>query len=80
MTCDFEGDQMPRPTVRQKLVKTAREQGTFTRVEVPKATCERCDTEVYAMPDGTPRVHLRDSRPGEAMYSPILPTMTECAE
>jgi hypothetical protein len=73
-----EESRMSHPTKRQALIKAARQGRDFTRVEVPHATRPRCQREVYADEDGTPRGHLRDSRPGEAMYSEIVPTMTSC--
>jgi hypothetical protein len=69
---------MGRPNPRQALIKAARKQGAFTRVEPAKATCLRCSREVYADASGEPRAHLRPTRPGEPMHSQIVPTMTAC--
>ena len=41
-------------------------------------TCERCGTEPYALPDGSPRPHLRPTRPGETLYTEVVPPMIEC--
>jgi hypothetical protein len=72
---------MARPTMRQQLVKAARETGTFTPAQLPpKVACPRCGTEVYASADGTPRGHLRATRPGEELYRSEIPTMTDCTE
>jgi hypothetical protein len=68
---------MPRPrpklTQGQQLVKQAREGGPVQRIAPPRTTCERCGTEQYALPDGTPRQHLRPAIPGEELYSETLP-------
>lgn len=70
---------MPRPTQRQALIKAARQEGTFSRVEIPRVTCDRCGQDgIYALPDGSPRPHLRATRPGDDGYSAEFPTMTEC--
>jgi hypothetical protein len=71
---------MSHPTKSQTLIKRARQEGSFERVEVPRTTCERCGREVYADADGGPRAHLRDTRPGEPLHSEIVPTMTSCEE
>lgn len=71
---------MSHPTKRQALVKAARQEGTFIRVKVPRTTCERCSRDAYALPDGSPRAHLRPTLPGEPLFSAIVPTMTTCEE
>ena len=71
---------MPRPTKHQALVRAARAGGPVQRVEIRRVTCPRCASEVYALPDGSPRPHLRPTRPGEAMHSAIVPTMTGCSD
>ncbi len=71
---------MGRPKPATALVRAARQAGTFTRVEVPKVTCDRCGSTVYASPDGSPRPHLRATRPGEPLHSEIVPVMADCAE
>lgn len=70
---------MSHPTKSQTLIRRARETGTFERVKPPaRVTCDRCQRDVYALPDGSPRSHLRDTRPGEELFSVIIPTMTSC--
>jgi hypothetical protein len=69
---------MSHPSKQTALIRKARETGTFKRVEIPRATCDRCQREVYADADGGPRGHLRDTRPGEPLHSEIVPTMTSC--
>ena len=72
---------MARPKASQQLslkARPRRESKPAQRVEVPRVTCERCGREVYALPDGSPRVHLRDTRPGEQAHSAIVPTMVDC--
>lgn len=73
---------MSRPTKRQALIKAARQEGGFTRVQVTRVTCPRCQQDgLLAMPDGvTPRPHLRPTRPGEPLYSAIVPTRIDCEE
>jgi hypothetical protein len=71
---------MSHPTKSQTLIRRARETGTFERVTIPRVTCPRCGREVYALPDGSPRGHLRDTRPGEPLHSEIVPTKIDCGE
>ena len=66
----------PKLAAAQQLAKQAREGRPVQRVEIPRVTCPRCGTGQFALPDGTPRAHLRAARPGEAMYSALIPTMT----
>jgi hypothetical protein len=49
------------------------------RVVIPRVSCPRCHQQgILALPDGQPRPHLRDTCPGEQMYSSIVPTKTDC--
>jgi hypothetical protein len=75
---DRQEDDMPRPKTRQSLIRAAREEGTFTRVEVPRTTCERCHTGQFALPDGEPRPHLRPAVQGDPGWSELVPTMVAC--
>ncbi len=69
---------MGRPTPAQQLVRNARKGLPVERVAIPRVTCKRCSTEVYADADGRPRPHMRATRPGEPMHSEIVPTMVTC--
>ena len=69
---------MTRPTKRQELLRAAREGQAVRRVAVPRVACPRCARDVYALPDGSPRPHLRPTRPGEADHNDIVPTRTNC--
>jgi hypothetical protein len=70
---------MPRPSKAQQLVRAARDGQPVQRVEVPRAACARCGQDgIPALPDGSPRPHLRPTRPGEALHSELVPTMTGC--
>ena len=71
---------MSHPTRAQKLLSDAREGRPVQRVEIPRVACERCGREVFADADGGPRAHLRDTFPGEALHSEVVPTMTQCEE
>jgi hypothetical protein len=72
---------MSHPTKRQALVRAARQGQEFTRIEPAKTTCERCQQEgIYAFPDGSPRPHLRPTRPGEELFSTIVPTRIDCTD
>jgi hypothetical protein len=70
---------MGRPTPRQALIRSAREGRPVQRVEISRVGCPRCRQEgIYALPDGSPRPHLRPTRPGEALHSEIVPTRIDC--
>jgi hypothetical protein len=71
---------MSRQTKAQRLVRKARQGQEFTKVVVPRTTCPRCRRDVYAEAAGEPRPHLRDTQPGELMFSSIVPTMIDCAD
>jgi len=68
----------PKP---QTLIKQARQGQPVQRIEIPKVTCPRCgQTGIYSDPSGQPRQHMRDTRPGEQMYSAVVPTKVACAD
>lgn len=67
-----------RPAIGQQLVQAARAGQPFTRVEVPRTTCERCHTVQYALSNGEPRPHLRPAVQGDLGWSELVPTMTAC--
>lgn len=69
---------MGHPSKQTAMIRKARATGTFERVTIPRTVCTRCQREVYALPDGSPRGHLRDTRPGEPLHSAIVPTMVTC--
>jgi hypothetical protein len=70
---------MARPSKREALIRNARQGQPFDRVEVPRTTCERCRQDgIYALPDGTPRPHLRPAIPGEELYSELVPVRVSC--
>jgi hypothetical protein len=69
---------MPRPTKARALLRDAREGHQVPRVAIPRVTCTRCRTEVYALPGGKPRPHLRPARPGDAGFSELVPTRVDC--
>ena len=73
---------MPRPrpklTTAQRLARDARARPAGQRVEVPRTTCPRCGTGQFALPDGTPRQHLRPAIPGEELYSELVPVRVSC--
>ena len=72
---------MSHPTKRQALVKAARQGQGFTRVEIPKTTCTRCGQEgIFALPDGSPRPHLRSAVHGDPGWSEIVPVRVTCGE
>jgi hypothetical protein len=72
---------MGRPKYRQALIKAAREGRPVQRVEIPRVACERCGQHgIYALPDGSPRPHLRPTRPGEPLHSTIVPTRIDCTD
>ena len=67
-----------RQTERQRLVQAARDGQPVQRVEIPRTTCARCGSGQYALPDGTPRSHLRPAVPGEELYSELVPVRVSC--
>lgn len=70
---------MARPSKREALIRNARQGQPFTRVEVPRTTCERCGQGgIYASPDGTPRQHLRPAILSEELYSELAPLRVNC--
>lgn len=69
---------MGRPSKREALIRNARQGQPFDRVEIPRTTCGRCGTEQYALPDGSPRPHLRPAIPGEELYSELVPVRVSC--
>jgi hypothetical protein len=71
---------MPRPTEAQRLVMKARRGEPGPRVEVPRTVCSRCQQEGYALPDGTPRPHLRPAVQGDPGWSEIVPVRVSCED
>ena len=73
---------MGRQTPRQALIKAARQEGDFTRVEIPRVRCPRCyQGAIYAQPDGSPRPHLRPAIQGaDPQWSEIVPVRVNCEE
>jgi len=72
---------MSHPAKRQALIKARDGRGSKpAKRVVPKVTCERCQRDVYAAPDGTPRSHLRPSTPDDRNFDPRVPTMVDCQE
>ena len=69
---------MGRRTSRQQLVHDARDGRPVQRVEVPKTICPRCSSEVYALPSGEPRPHLRAAVQGDPGWSEIVPGRVTC--
>jgi hypothetical protein len=66
---------------RQALARQAREGQPFTRVPVPRVTCERCGQHgILALPDGSPRPHLRSAVQGDLGWSEIVPVRVGCGE
>jgi len=64
----------------QTLVRRARQGQAVQRVEIPRTTCPRCQQDgLLAMPDGTPRPHLRPAVQGDLGWSEIVPVRVECA-
>ena len=68
----------PKLTAAQQLARDAREGRPVQRVEIPRVTCPRCGTEQYALPDGSPRPHLRPANPDEELYSDLVPVRVSC--
>lgn len=71
---------MSHPSKQTAMIRKARETGTFTRVEIPRTTCERCGREVYAEADGGPRGHMVPTQPCDDGHSELVPTMRPCGD
>ena len=69
---------MPRPTGANALVRAARSGQPVERAEIPRTTCNRCNTEQWATPDGEPRGHLRPAVPGDDGWSELVPVRVSC--
>ena len=70
---------MAQPTKRQRLLRAAREGQPVQRVEIPRTTCPRCNTEQWALSDGvTPRPHLRPADQSDPGWSELLPVRVSC--
>jgi Domain of unknown function (DUF4145) len=67
-------------TAKDKGIATGNLQAKIDRLHADGHISEAMKEAAHEIrdADGTPRGHLRDSRPGETMYSEIVPTMTSC--
>lgn len=72
---------MGRSSHRQTLIRNARQGGPVDRVEISRVACERCGQDgIFALPDGSPRPHLRPAVQGDPGWSELVPVRVNCAE
>jgi hypothetical protein len=69
---------MSRLIKHQALIRAARDSQTMQRVEIPRVTCDRCAAEQWALPDGSPRPHLRPAVRGDPGWCELVPVRVSC--
>lgn len=68
---------MGRPKPQEAMIRNARAGQPFTRVEIPRTTCPRCQRQVHVV-NGLPAYHLRASTPADDNFDVRVPTMCPC--